>query len=128
MARIAIDMDNVMADLTPQLIDMYEAEYGERIDAATLNGLPEGEGYPVPGVVHRYIRSAGFFRSLPVMKDSQEIIKSLSAQHEVFMYRRPQNFPCRWQKSWPGWENIFLISAGIILFSAARKPLWMRIT
>lgn len=124
MARIAIDMDNVMADLTPQLIDMYAAEYGERINPETLNGLPEGEGYPVPGVVHRYIRSAGFFRSLPVMKDSQAIIKALSAEHEVFIVSAATEFPLSLAEklAWLGehfpyisWHNIVFCGSKTIV-------------
>ncbi|HVI48514.1 MAG TPA: hypothetical protein VM802_26840 [Chitinophaga sp.] len=93
MARIVIDMDNVMADLTQHYLNYYEDEHGIRIDPATLNGIPEGNGFPVEGAVLKYLNTPGFFRTAPVMPGSQEVIKALMEDHEVFIVSAAMEFP-----------------------------------
>ncbi|CAL1520919.1 5' nucleotidase, NT5C type [Chitinophaga sp. MM2321] len=93
MARIAIDMDNVMADITQHYLKYYENEYGVSIDPATLNGLPEGSAFPEKGAVRLFLNTPGFFRTAPVMPGSQEVIKALAAQHEIFIVSAAMEFP-----------------------------------
>ncbi|MBO9731881.1 MAG: 5'(3')-deoxyribonucleotidase [Chitinophaga sp.] len=92
MARIAIDMDNVMADLTQHLLDVYAKEYGEVIDPERMNNVPEGSALP-EGVAHYLLRQPGFFRNIPVMAGSQEVVKALTEKHEVFIVSAAMEFP-----------------------------------
>jgi 5'(3')-deoxyribonucleotidase len=92
MARIAIDMDNVMADLTRHLLDVYEKEYGIAVAPESLNNIPEGSGFP-EGVAMKLLLSPGFFRSIPVMPGSQEVIRALMEKHEVFIVSAAMEFP-----------------------------------
>ncbi|SEW07033.1 5' nucleotidase, NT5C type [Chitinophaga arvensicola] len=92
MAKIAIDMDNVMADLTQHLLDVYAREYGEVIDPVRLNNIPEGSAFP-EGVAMKILSAPGFFRGIPVMAGSQEVVKALAAQHEVFVVSAAMEFP-----------------------------------
>lgn len=92
MARIAIDMDNVMADLTQHLLDVYEKEYGIAVDPLSLNNIPEGSGFP-EGVATKLLMAPGFFRSIPVMDGSQEVIRALSEKYEVFIVSAAMEFP-----------------------------------
>ncbi|MFY0253202.1 5'(3')-deoxyribonucleotidase [Chitinophaga sp. 30R24] len=92
MARIAIDMDNVMADLTQHLLRVYEQTYGAVIDPQQLNNVPEGSAFP-EGVAIQLMNTPGFFRGIPVMPGSQEVIKALAEQHEVFVVSAATEFP-----------------------------------
>lgn len=92
MARIAIDMDNVMADLTQHLLDVYEKEYGEVVDPERLNNIPEGSAFP-EGVAMKILSAPGFFRDIPVMAGAQEVVKALSEKHEVFIVSAAMEFP-----------------------------------
>lgn len=94
MARIAIDMDGVMADTTQQMIDWYAQRYGVQVDKATLYGLPETTGFPhEKEVIRSFLFEPGFFRTKPVIKDSQEVIRALQDKHEVFIVSAAMEFP-----------------------------------
>ena len=94
MARIAIDMDGVMADTTQQYINYYAQRYGVTIDKAVLNGQPETDGFPHDkGVIRGFLYEPGFFRDKPVIKDSQEVIRALQDKYEVFFVSAAIEFP-----------------------------------
>jgi len=94
MARIAIDMDGVMADTSQQYINYYAKEYGVTIEREALNGHPETGGFPCDkAIIRNFLFQPGFFRTKPVIKDSQEIIKALSEKHEVFIVSAAIEFP-----------------------------------
>ncbi len=93
MARIAIDMDGVMADLTQHYINWYAERYGVTVARESLHGIPETTGFPQEGVVKQFLYTPGFFRTAPVMPGSQEVIKALSEQHEVFIVSAATEFP-----------------------------------
>jgi 5'-nucleotidase len=94
MARIAIDMDGVMADTTQQYINYYAQRYGVTIDKAVLNGQPETDGFPHDkGVIRGFLYEPGFFRDKPVIKDSQEVIRALQDKYEVFIVSAAIEFP-----------------------------------
>ena len=92
MARIAIDMDNVMADLTQHLLNVYAKEYGEVVDPARLDNVPEGSAFP-EGVAHKLLSAPGFFSGIPVMAGAQEVVKALAEKHEVFIVSAAMEFP-----------------------------------
>jgi 5'(3')-deoxyribonucleotidase len=94
MARIAIDMDGVMADTTQQYINYYAQRYGVTIDKEILNGQPETDGFPHDkAVIRGFLYEPGFFRDKPVIKDSQEVIRALQDKYEVFIVSAAIEFP-----------------------------------
>jgi 5'-nucleotidase len=93
MARIAIDMDGVMADSTQQYINWYAARYGVKVEKSTLLGKPETTGFPLEGVVRQFLYTPGFFRTKPVIPGSQEVIKALHDKHEVYIVSAAMEFP-----------------------------------
>lgn len=92
MARIAIDMDNVMADITTHYLTYYEKEHGIKVDLQTIQGVPEGEALP-DGAIRKFLNTPGFFRTAPVMPGSQEVIKALTEKYEVFIVSAAMEFP-----------------------------------
>lgn len=91
--RIAIDMDGVMADIVSHYIDWYAKRTGELIPVERLNGMPEPTGFPRGELIHEFLHTPGFFRTAPVMPGSQEVIKALMEEYEVFIVSAAVEFP-----------------------------------
>ena len=89
--RIAIDMDEVMADVMPKFLDLYEEEFGTRLAK---------EEYWGSKIYYReeakYLRERlfdkGFFADLPVMPGSQEVIQELQEGYEIFITTAAMEF------------------------------------
>ena len=114
MKRIAIDMDNVIADITTAFLDSHEQEMGIRLIPDDINGKLESEAFPN---VMNWVNTEGYFRNLLVMPDSQRVIKKLMEQYEVFIVSAATQFPrslydkMMWmEEHFPfiGWEHICL--------------------
>ena len=93
MERLIIDMDNVMADISLHFREWYTSNTGELIAAESLIGKPEVEAYPNPELVKSFLYTPGFFRSVPVMKDSQEVLRALNDKYDVFIVSSALEFP-----------------------------------
>jgi 5'-nucleotidase len=95
MERIIIDMDEVIADPMGEMISWYlnayggEINYDKMITGSWVNGFPE-EHHDM--VMDRLMRP-GFFRHLPVMKDSIEVLGELNKKYEVFIVSAATEFP-----------------------------------
>ncbi len=86
-------MDGVMADLNQHYINWYEERTGERINREQLKGLPETTGFPQEGIVPKFLHTPGFFRTAPVIPGSQEVIRELMEDYEVFIVSAAVEFP-----------------------------------
>lgn len=94
MKRIAIDMDEVIADVIPKFIKLYNRDYGVPLDLVIE---PGNEIYKhVPENVNRkwfdYINEPGFFRDLDVIPDSQRVIKALQEKYDVYIVSAAMEF------------------------------------
>ena len=114
MKRIAIDMDNVIADITTAFLDSQEKETGIRPSLENINGKMEIDAFPN---VFKWVNTEGYFRHLPVIPDSQRVIKKLMEQYEVFIVSAATQFPkslydkMMWmEEHFPfiGWQHICL--------------------
>jgi len=90
---IAIDMDGVIANVEQQYIDWYERDYGVVVDRKTMEGLMEDEAMPEKGAIAKFLRTPGFFRTLPVMDGAVEAVKELSQDYEVYIVSAAMEFP-----------------------------------
>ncbi len=90
MKRIAIDMDNVIADITAAFLDSQEGETGIRLSLEDINGKIESDAFPN---VMTWINKEGYFRNLPVVPDSQRVIKNLMNHYEIFIVSAATQFP-----------------------------------
>ena len=72
---IAVDMDGVLADTETHFIKYYETESGEKFDRTAMLGIPESQSFPDKTAVWRYVNTAGFFRTLPLIKGSVQAIQ-----------------------------------------------------
>lgn len=93
--RIAVDMDEVLADTFAVQLDWLNREYGHRLtlDAAMGRDLLELISPEQASHLQETLRQGDFFADLPVMADSQEILRGLAANHEVFIATAAMEFP-----------------------------------
>jgi 5'(3')-deoxyribonucleotidase/uncharacterized protein with PQ loop repeat len=93
--RIAIDMDEVMADALAEHLRRYNDAFGARMTTADLHGRHLEECVPP---AHRAATEAmldpSFFEGLGVMKDCQEVVRELAERHEVFIVSAAMDVPC----------------------------------
>ena len=90
MERIAVDMDGVIADVAEQFLRYDERDFGKRKTWEEIAGIEERKAFPR---CREYVYSKGFFRTAPVMADSQEILSTLNKTYEVFIVSAATEFP-----------------------------------
>ena len=114
---IAIDMDGVLANNMEHYLAYYFEETGVAVSPSDILGLSEGECLPDKTAVWRYLKSPGFFRTLPVSKDAQSVVKALHEQYDVFVVSAAMEFPfsLRDKYDWLG-EHFSFISWRNIVF------------
>ena len=83
MKRIVIDMDGVLADTDSHYINLYYEAYDVRVPYEQLLGKTEGEGFPQKEAIGKFERSAGFFRTLPIMPGAVGAITELMKHFEI---------------------------------------------
>lgn len=88
---IALDMDEVIANVTPKFLDIYEQTYGRRLQKAEYWGK---KIYQIDGAMEIRDRlfEKGFFRDLPVMPGSREGVRALMEDYEIFITTAAQEF------------------------------------
>ncbi len=90
MKRILVDMDGVLADVYKRFFELHEQETGKKPDLKGIIGLKEAEAFPK---LNSWVETPGFFRSMPVMKDSVEILEKISEKYEVVVTSMATEFP-----------------------------------
>jgi len=93
--RIAIDMDEVMADALAEHVRRYNAHFGARVSIAELRGRHLEEVVPPE---HREateaLLDASFFEDLEVLPDCRDVIAELAVRHEVVIASAAMDVPC----------------------------------
>lgn len=94
MLRIALDMDDVLADTHGKLTDIILKDFDTSLTREELNSAP------VRTLLHpkqykkltEVLNAPGFFRDVPVMEDAQEVVKELSKYYEIFVASAAMEF------------------------------------
>ena len=95
MKRIAVDMDEVLADALSEHLTRYNRDHGEAITKGELHGkwlwniVSEDRHERLEG----YLRSEDFFENLPVVEDSQEVLEKLIEHYEIFIATAAMEVP-----------------------------------
>lgn len=89
--RIAVDMDEVIADVRPKFLDLYEREFGWRPQKKDYWGK---KIYQVNGAlqIREFLHEKGFFADLPVMPGSREVLRELMEHYEVYITTAAMEF------------------------------------
>jgi 5'-nucleotidase len=95
MERVIIDMDEVIADPMGDMIEWYKKEYELEVDYKKMIGGSWLRGFPEQHhvLVKERLLSPGFFRNLPVMKDSVEVLRGINERYELFIVSAATEFP-----------------------------------
>jgi 5'-nucleotidase len=88
--RILIDMDGVLADVYSRFHEMHHNETGEEKSTDEITGILEHEAFPG---VYRWVTTPGFFRTIPVMEDSQRVMQLLNEKYDVIVVSMATEFP-----------------------------------
>jgi len=83
---LAIDMDEVVADCVPRFFEWYERDTGIVLSHDDIKGREAWQAvYPEHlDMASNYVFQKGFFRDLPVIEDSQEVIRELQKKYDIF--------------------------------------------
>jgi 5'(3')-deoxyribonucleotidase/uncharacterized protein with PQ loop repeat len=100
--RIAIDMDEVMADALGEHLRRYNAAYAASVTPADLCGRDLQESVPSE---HRdavdAMLDASFFEELAVLPDCQAVVRELTDRYDVFIVSAAMEVPCSFEaKYW----------------------------
>ncbi len=117
--RIAVDMDEVMADAVAEHLRRYNRDFDENLTPADLKG---GHIWDVVQTdrhqaLEEYLRSADFFAVLGVMPDAQRVMRALQTRYEVFIASAAMEVPTSFaaKYAWLG-EHFPFIPASHIVF------------
>src|SRR6476619_5824419 len=92
--RIMIDMDDVIADAIGRFLEWYERDTGVHYTRADLYGtklhlmVPEDHRR----LVKQYPHQQGFFKDLPVIENSVEVIEELNNRFDVYVASAAMEF------------------------------------
>ena len=93
--RIAIDMDEVLADTLTHYVAHYNAEFGENITKPDLEARKLAEIIPAErrARLRHYALAPGFFLDIPPMPGSSGVFAELRERYEVFIATAAMEFP-----------------------------------
>lgn len=123
--RIAVDMDEVIADPIAKFIKLYNRDYGIPLDLKIDPGNELGMHMPEHArfKIYEYINEKGFFRDLDLIPDSVEVMKELQKKYEVFIVSAAMEFPNSLQDKYEwladhfpfiGWQHILFCGHKIV--------------
>ncbi len=123
--RIAIDMDEVMADALSEHLRRYNAAYGAGLTPADLTGRHLDDCIPA---AHRAaaeaMLDASFFEDLAVLPDCQAVVRELAERHDVFIATAAMEVPCSFDAKYQWLRRHFpLIPASQIVFCGDKSIL-----
>lgn len=95
MQRIAVDMDEVMADALGELLARYNRKKKTHFTKEDLRGKWLWQVLPPGGqeLIEEYLQREDFFEDLPIIQDSQEVLQQLSERYEIFIATAAMAFP-----------------------------------
>lgn len=86
-------MDGVIADEVTQLLKWYEDEYGLKIHPHELTGRNEDNVVPEKDAYTNFSKTAGFFRTMPVMPGAVDAVQKLMETYEIYIVSAAMQYP-----------------------------------
>ena len=94
MKRIAIDMDEVIADAVEKHLRLFNRDFNENITISDIQGTHLTQLRPhKEHAILNYFTDPTFFRDLRVIEDSQKVIRELSDHYEIFITTAAMEVP-----------------------------------
>lgn len=115
--RIAIDMDEVMADALSEHVRRYNDAFGASVAIEHLRGPLEACIPSAHREAAEAMLDATFFENLALLPDCQDVIRELAARHEVFIATAAMDVPCSFDAKYRWLQRHFpFIPASHIVF------------
>jgi 5'(3')-deoxyribonucleotidase/uncharacterized protein with PQ loop repeat len=116
--RIAIDMDEVMADAFGEHLRRYNAAFGANLRAADVHGRHLEDVVPADQrTAVEAMYDASFFAALEVMDGCQEVVGDLASRHDVLIVTAAMDVPCSFDAKFRWLQQHFpFIPASSIVF------------
>ncbi len=94
-ARIAVDMDEVIADAIARFQEWYGLDFQMPLTREQMHGknVHEAVAPEHQATLRDYPNRPGFFQDLPVIADSQRVLREMSQRHDVFITTAAMEFP-----------------------------------
>lgn len=94
MKRIAIDMDDVMADFSAKYARLFNEKFDLNLTKAQLAREDVRHlHHEFMNEIMAHLEDPTYFRDLEVMEDSQEVIKELSEHYEIYIATAAMEVP-----------------------------------
>jgi 5'(3')-deoxyribonucleotidase/uncharacterized protein with PQ loop repeat len=93
--RVAIDMDETIADSLGKQLGAYNESFGARVTPEDLDGQHLHDLVPADHADHarEIFHEPAFFEDLDLIDGSREVIRELAARHEVFIASAAMEVP-----------------------------------
>lgn len=85
MKSIIIDMDNVMAEVNPQYQKYMKKIHNTDIDLQQLAAQQASNTVANYDVLHTLLEQPGFFRTMKMMPQADEVIEALNKKYDVYI-------------------------------------------
>ena len=122
--RIAVDMDEVIADALSHHLRLYNQATGENLSAEEIskNGLAESIPAKHRKVFERIPHEPGFFDDLGVIENSQRALQLLSSEFDIFITSAAMEVPDSFDAKYRWLQKHFpFISTSRIVFCGDKE-------
>ncbi len=126
MKRIAIDMDEVIADAVTEHLRRYNQHFNERLTKADLDGkwiwdVVQSDRH---AMLEETLRTPDFFADLNVFPDAQRVLERLSGTYELFIATAAMEVPTSFTAKFTWLERHFpFIQPSHIVFCGDKSVL-----
>lgn len=95
MQRICVDMDEVMADTLAEHLRRYNQAFDEALRPEDLAGRGIWQSTPISrrDQLRAFLDAEDFFEDLPLMQDSQSVLRELSERFEIYVATQAMAVP-----------------------------------
>lgn len=93
--RLAIDMDDVIADSMTLILNKYNKEYNTNLSKNDLHGKTIYDLIPtehIPAIKH-YQNTRGFYKDVPLIPQANHAIPELTTKYDIFIVSAALEFP-----------------------------------
>ena len=93
--KIAIDMDQVIADMEISFVELFKKEYNLSFETIE-DYLTENPNFDLVTTIkelYPLINNYTFFRNIPVMKDSQSVLRELADKYDLYIATAAMDVP-----------------------------------
>ena len=92
--RIAIDMDEVLADTIGKFISLYSQRHNTQITVNDFPGMEFNQVLPedIRHTLRQYINEPDFFSDIPVMQNAVEVVEQLHSKYDVYIVSAAMEF------------------------------------